>query len=480
MSTSQSYLANTKAIYVITELLFNFVGLSRHSFTAYSTVVSTMLPTNTTVSTVLQQITTMAIQPSFSSQIHTKTTTIFSKSSSHKQLILASSSKHLSATSESTSTLFLKSSSELDIASTSSLTFLTAESSSIQEMQTPITSLTPIQLSSSINHTSVSMTTTQTSQRKSSIDLQTEIMSSIQPLSITQMSTFQRNTTEVLLQSSTEVLSSSSAEMVVSMTTEWSMLQKSSNASVIMTSRSSVLLQQASPSKIDIASIKNVISSTQPNVTTPILSASMIYQSSTHLITTTEILSAMSLPSSFIIKNNSTSLKEASQTDTKSTASTVRSLSLDKTISSSYKSKKQSFYATKTSPMAKVTSPVTTSFVMTSSSYSKATIESSNFPTSSYKDTILLTPKLLASSQMKMSSSPQTKSSLAESSHFVPSPSIETKKISTNSRNVPSTKILQSSPTFTSTADELHLTMIGSVNSSSHNSASSYSRDQGK
>ena len=232
-------------------------------------------------------------------------------------------------------------------------------------------------------------------------------------------------------------------------------------------------LQQASPSKIGTSSIKKEISSTQANVTTPISSSSMIYQSSPRRMTTTEILSAMPLPSSFIIKNNSTSLK-TSQTDTNSTASTVRSLLLYKTISSSYKSKTQSFYATKTSPMAKVTSPVTTSFVMTSSSYSKATIESSKLPISSYKDTILLTPKLLASSQMKMSSSPRRKSSLAESSHFVPSPSIETKKISTNSRNVPSTKILQSSSTFTSTADELH------SSTSSHNSASLYSRDQGK
>ena len=326
----------------------------------------------------------------------------------------------------------------------------------------------------SINHTSVSMTTTETSQSKSSIDLQTEIMSSIQPLSITQMSTFQLNTTEVLLPSSTEVLSSLSTEMVVSMITESSMPQKSSKVSVIMTSRSSsVLLQQASPSKIGTSSIKKEISSTQANVTTPISPSSMIYQSSSRRMATTEILSAMPLPSSFIIKNNSTSLK-TSQTDTNSTASTVRSLFLDKTISSSYKSKKtQSFYATKTSPMAKVTSPVTTSFVMVSSSYSKATIESSKLPILSYKDTILLTPKLLTSSQMKMSSNPRRKSSVAESSHFVPSPSIETKKISTNSRNVPSTKILQSSSTFTSTADELH-------SRSSYNSASLYSRDQGK
>ena len=223
---------------------------------------------------------------------------------------------------------------------------------------------------------------------------------------------------------------------------------------------------------IGTSSVKKEISSTQANVTTPISSSSMIYQSSSRRMTTTEILSAMPLPSSFIIKNNSTSLK-TSQTVTKSTASAVRSLFLDKTISSSYKSKTQSFYATKTSLMAKVTSPVTTSFVMTSSSYTKATIESSKLPISSYKDTILSTPKLLASSQMKMSGSPRRKSSLAESSHFVPSPSIETKKISTNSRNVPSTKILQSSSTFTSTADELHST-------SSHNSASLYSRDQGK
>ena len=425
----------------------------------------------------------MAIQPSFPSQIHTKTSTIFSKSSSHEQLIFASSSKHLSATSESPSTMILKNSSVLDTASASFLTakssFPTIKSSSIQEMQTTITSLTQMQLPYSINPTSVSMTTTQTSQSESSVDLQTEIMSSIQLLSVTQMSTFQLNTTEVLLPSSTEVLSSSSSEMVVAMTTESSMLQKSIKLSVIMTSRSSsVLLQQASPSKIDTASIKKEISSTQPNVTTPISSSSMIYQSSSHRMTTTDIFSAMPLSSSTIIKKYSTSLK-ASKTDTKSTASTVRSLSLDKTISS-YKSKTQSFYATKTSPMAKVTSPVTTSFIMTSSSYSKATIESSKLSISSYKDTILLTPKLLASSQMKMSSSPRTKSSLAESSHFVPSPPIETKKISTNSRNVPSTKILQSSPTLTSTADELHSTMIGSAKSSSHNSASSYSRDQGK
>ena len=209
----------------------------------------------------MEQITTVAIQPSFLSKIHTKTSSIFSKSSSHEQLILPSSSKYLSAALKSTSTMFLKNSSVLDIASASFLTakssIPTMKSSSMQEMQTPITSLTQMQLPSSVSHTSVSMTTTQTSQSKSSIDLQTEIMSSIQPLSITQMSTFQLNTTEVLLPSGTKVLSSSSVEMVVSMTTESSMLQKNSNVSVIMTSRSSsALLQQASPSKIDTASIK--------------------------------------------------------------------------------------------------------------------------------------------------------------------------------------------------------------------------------
>lgn len=481
-----------------------------------------MVPKNSTVANTIDQTTTVAVQPSSPSQTDMNTSPIFNKSSSYLEMTLTSS-KHFSATLDNTSLTFLQNSSVLDVASSSFLilgsktaeaSFATQESISVPKMQTSTLSLTQTTLPTSMYHTSVSIAITQASRSKSSINLQTEMMSISHQFSTTQMSMFQLNTTREFLPSRTE--------MVHSTTVESSVISKSSNIVKLVASKSSsVLLQQTSWTIINTSSNKKHISSIQPMVTTPIPSTSMIYKSSTprtktiqifptsailpqsastsmmykpstHRTRTTQILSTSAIvPQSSSLIAIVSNISASQNSD--HTANTIPIPSSDKTIFYSEKSKTQSFNAMKRSSIVKITSVVTTSFVMVTSSH-KASTETSKLPTSSHRKIISSTLKLPASSHLKTSSQSsslvttssqfpnnrQTPSFATESLHHLVSSSAEKRKYSTNSRNRQSTNILQSSLIPISTADGLHSTTTAPVQPSSHHLASSFSQEQGK
>ncbi len=451
-----------------------------------------MLPINTTVSTVMEQKTTMVMQPNLTSQTEMKTSSIFQRISSSQQMIYTSSIG-ITATLESSPTIPFQSSSMPDMSSnpqtvaiqTAMSSYTNVESSSVPEMQTS----TPTQPITSTYNTSSSTMTTQVPQSEGFSTPKTETMSNFDQVSTSYMSMFQTPNTELTLPTTTE--------MVSKFTSKTPVISESSKMVELVSSKSSPGLSQETSSKMmNTSSNMMKISNTQHTTTTEIQPTQTVDKSSTQHATTTEILPTSTVvpqSSSITVTSSKTIDVSVGQDVTKSIASSAQSPSLDNTISysdtSAYDmSKTVNTDGMKTSSVAETPSITTTAFAMVTSSYRKISTESPLTLTSSNGKIHISTTKLPSSSQLTMTTHypsyvtttshfpkyPQTSSSQPDSSHFVLSTSAKTRKVSTNSRYQQSTNIPEISPGFTSTADGL----VSKTKPSSYHAISSH--EQGK
>ena len=427
----------------------------------------------------MKQTTTMAIKPQITPQTEMKTSSIAISTLSIPNTMYTTSS--LTETLQSSPTIAPKSSSMPGIASSNALTMATLRtmssstniiSSSVPEKQILTQKTTETRPVTSTYNTYISMTTTQVPKEERSSTLPTELMSSLQQVSTTQMSMFHSTTTEAALPTSTEI--------VPKVTSKSSIISESSKISNFVNNKSSGLSQRTTSEITVISSNMIKISSTQHTSASAIQPTQTTNKSTTRNMTSTEILptTTLDVSSSAIIETSFRSVGVSVSRDVSSSiAGSTQSAALENPISSTdtntyHSSKIANIDGMKSSSVAK-SSSITTTFVLMTSSSQPLTSSNGNSTVSTTKlsSSSHLTPTTHHPSYATTSSHiPHYRQT--SSSHFVMDTSFKTKEVSTSSRDQPPTKIPKSSPGHSSTTDALVWKTTIFVTPSSHHATS--------